>query len=115
MKLDEINASFFDLNTDEPSPPFYHGTSTNIPINDKLLPPLMTDTIAEVGRKKNLDRVFFTSDYNSAQIYARKAVREFGGDVIIYLVHPVGPIETVQSTQGTTVYAAKWAYVEPLN
>lgn len=118
MKIQELlekTPSFFDLPLeDEIEGPFYHGTSTNLDIEDKLLPPDMTDTIAEIGRKKNLDKVFFTSDYRSAHIYAQKATKAFGGQPIVYRVHPVGEIEIVQQKAGTTVYAAPWAYVEEM-
>lgn len=109
----EEAAGFTDI-PDEPIPrgPFFHGTSSEVDIDDRLIPPHMTGTISEIGRKKNLDLVFFTSDVGSAEIYAGRAVRVFGGEPVIYLVYPVGDVRVVNETPGTTVYAAPWAYVE---
>jgi len=39
------------------------------------LPPANTGNISEKGRKKNLDKVFFTKDLKSAKIYADRAKR----------------------------------------
>ena len=58
---------------------YYHGTSTEADISYKLLPPSVTGVIQEAGRKKNLDAVFFTTDYGSAGIYAGRAVNRLGG------------------------------------
>lgn len=90
---------------------YYHGTSSVVGIGDKLLPPNMTDVLSEKGRLKNLDKVFFTKDIGSAKIYAGRAVQRFGGTPVIYKVHPVGRISTLQDSPGTTVYFADWAYV----
>lgn len=55
--------------------------------------------------------VFFTADPNSALIYARKAVKRFGGEVLVLRIVPDGPIVTIQPRAGTTVYAAPRATV----
>lgn len=112
MKLLELTQqSFQDLKMVS-NEPFYHGTSTAVDIGDRLLPPNMTGNLIELGRKKNLDKVFFTKDIGSARIYARKAVKLHGGEVVIYRVYPVGDITTLNDSEGTTVFAADWAYVE---
>ena len=80
-----------------------------------LLPPSATGTLSEQGRKKNLDRVFFTSDLGSAKVYAGRACRVFGGHPVIYRVIPMGEVECLNSTQGTTVFHAEWAFVEELS
>ncbi len=61
----------------------YHGTSVEHDI-DMILPPDKTSVISEKGRKKNLDKVFFTADYKSAVIYAKRAVRSLGGVAKVY-------------------------------
>ncbi len=93
---------------------FYHGTSSNCSIGHMLLPPCESGTISEKGRLKNLDKVFFTGDLNSAKVYAGRASRQFGGSQVIYKVFPVGEIVCLNSNQGTTVYHANWAFVEIL-
>lgn len=81
----------------------YHGTSVEQDI-DMILPPNKTNAISEKGRKKNLDKVFFTADYKSADIYAKRAVRSLGGIVKIYKVIPLGKVETLNETKRTTVF-----------
>ena len=90
---------------------FYHGTSSALGISDILLPPEQSERLAEVGRKKNLNKVFFTRDYKSAEIYAKKAVKQFGGEPIVFTIVPKGEITVVQDTPGTTVYMADSAKV----
>ena len=91
---------------------FYHGTSTAVGIDYRLLPPALTGVIEEVGRKKNLDKVFFTADEGSARVYAGRAVQRFGGRAVIYRVIPMGEVECLHSQPGTSVYAAPGAFVE---
>lgn len=93
---------------------YYHGSSSALGIQHQLLPPSVTGVIQEVGRKKNLDKVFFTKDIGSARIYAGRAVRRFGGDPIVYRAIPMGDVEEIQSAPGTTVYSAAGAFLEPL-
>ena len=85
---------------------FYHGTSSALGITTALLPPEKTERLAELGRKRNLDKVFFTRDAKSAEIYAKKAVKRFGGKPVVLLVAPTGAIDIVQDTPGTTVLMA---------
>lgn len=85
---------------------YYHGTSTVLPIKDKILPFDQTGSIQEKGRKKNLDKVFFTKDIGSAWIYAGRSCSVFGGKPVVYIVEPVGEIQTLNETAGTTVYCA---------
>ena len=93
---------------------FYHGSCTLGLKGDMLLPPEMTDTISEKGRKKNLDRVFFTKDRGLAKVYARRAARSIGGEPTLFRV--IAPVDTVfmSETPGATVYHAAWAFVEQI-
>ena len=75
------------------------------------MPPVESDKLSELGRKKNLDKVFMTKDEKSAEIYAKKAIKQFGGKPIVYLVEPVGELSILQSSPGTTVYMADSANV----
>jgi len=114
MKIKDIfERSFMDLPMDQPTGPFYHGTSDKIlSIGDRLIPPKDTGMLSEKGRKKNLDKVFFTNDKRSASIYAQKAAKQFGGNPVVYTISPVGDIEVLNNTPGTTVYNADWAYIK---
>lgn len=94
---------------------FYHGTTTAANIDFKLLPPEHTNVISEKGRKRNLDRVFFTKDIGLAKIYAGRAARSYGGDPVVFRV--VGPADLVcmNDTKGASVYHASGAFCEPLD
>lgn len=93
---------------------FYHGSCTVAGIESMLLPPSTTSTLSEVGRKKNLDRVFFTEDLGLAKIYAGRAARSIGGEPVLYrVVAPVGT-QCLSAAAGATVYHAEWAFVEKL-
>jgi hypothetical protein len=94
---------------------YYHGTSTALNLDYKLLPPSETGVIQEKGRKKNLNKIFFTKDIGSANIYAGRAVQRFGGEPIIYRVIPMGEITKVQGLPGTTVYMSDGAFMEEVN
>lgn len=91
---------------------FYHGTSTACDIDFMLLPPEVSNTLSEKGRKKNLGRVFFTEDLGLAGIYAGRTSRSLGGNPIIFKV--VSPVDVVcmNSTPGASVYHAAWAFCE---
>lgn len=91
---------------------FYHGTSTACDIDFMLLPPEVSNTLSEKGRKKNLGRVFFTEDLGLARIYAGRTSRSLGGNPIIFKV--VSPVDVVcmNSTPGASVYHAAWAFCE---
>lgn len=90
---------------------FYHGTSTALGIDKVILPPEQTEKLSEVGRKKNLNKVFFTRDLRSAEAYAHKAVKNFGGNPVIYKVKPVGHVDVLQATPGTSVFMADAAEI----
>lgn len=80
----------------------YHGTSMEL--NTELLPPSMTNVISETGRKKNLDKIFFTKDLKSAKIYAQRAKNSFGGKPRVYKVLPFsGDVEWINKEKGSTV------------
>lgn len=93
---------------------FYHGSCSSAGIKNKLLPPEITNVISEKGRNKNLNRVFFTEDLNLAKIYAGRASKSIGGDPVLFRV--VMPIDVVcmDSTKGTTIYHAEYAFCERL-
>jgi hypothetical protein len=77
-----------------------------------LLPPDTTNTISEKGRKKNLNRIFFTKDIGLAKIYAGRAARSLGGEPEIYrVVSPVN-VECMNETKGASVYHADWSFCE---
>lgn len=90
---------------------FYHGSSTALQIDRFILPSQETEKLTEIGRKRNLDKVFFTKDQRSAEIYAHKAVKLFGGDPIVYKVKPVGEVDALNVAPGTSVYMADAAEV----
>lgn len=89
---------------------YYHGTA-NYRIVDKVLPPSITGCISEVGRKKNLDRVFFTTSYKSAIIYAKRAANQYGGIARVLEVMPVGEIICLNPNIGTEVYYSNYCNV----
>jgi hypothetical protein len=88
----------------------YHGTS-NPNINNIILPPIETKIISEKGRKKNLDKVFFTKSYKSAQIYAGRAFNSYGGNKRVLPIIPIGKVEIVNSNKGSEVFMADYAIV----
>lgn len=90
---------------------YYHGTNQQFSPGDTIDPPLVTGNISEKGRKKNLDKVFFTRDKGSAKIYAGRAVQSLGGEPYVYIVKPVGDVEWLNRTPGTTVLMAPKAVV----
>jgi hypothetical protein len=91
---------------------FYHGTSVALKVGDLLLPPETTKVIQERGRKKNLNKVFFTADFKSAIVYAGRAGNAIGGNKrYIYSVTPVGNLECINSTPGTSVFMATAAVI----
>lgn len=90
---------------------FYHGTNRSFKPGDYILPPSITSNVSEKGRKKNLDKVFFTADKGSAKIYAGRAVQSLGGEPHVYIVEPEGDIIWINQNKGTTVAMASIAKV----
>jgi len=90
---------------------YYHGTSQNFKVGDLLKPPSKTSIISEKGRKKNLDKVFFTTDIGSAKIYAGRAKNALGGISKVYEIEPIGKIEELHSKKGTSVYFSNGAKI----
>lgn len=90
---------------------YYHGTS-NDSITDSILPPSTTGCLSEVGRKKNLDKVFFTTSYKSAMIYAKRASNVYGGTPRVLCVEPVGDIVCLNGNKGTEVYYSNYCIVK---
>lgn len=92
---------------------FYHGTSTALSINFKLLPPEETKNISETGRKKNLNKVFMTDSKKYAQIYAGRSCSKFGGIPIVYRVIPFGT-KIYQKQAGCNIFTCDYAFCEKL-
>lgn len=90
---------------------YYHGSSIDLDIGDYILPPLKTNKISEKGRKKNLDKVFFTKNEKLAKIYAGRAKNSIGGEKFIYTVKPIGDISVLSSRDGATVYMSDKAII----
>lgn len=91
---------------------YFHGTSLNG--LTKLLPPSVTNKLNEVGRKKNLDKVFFTKDRNHARVYAMKAVKQFGGSEHLYRVVFPQNVNCMSEIKGATIFTADCAFLEQL-
>lgn len=92
---------------------FYHGTTTSANIDYKLLPPESTNNLSEDGRKKNLDKVFFTTDLKYAKIYAGRSVHRFGGNpIILRVVAPNNLIEKFSEKSGCNIFTAPYAFCE---
>ena len=71
----------------------FHGTTNAMQIKDRLLPSSETGYLREPFRHKNLDVVFLTVSKASAEYYAKKAVKQYGGNPVIYNAAPEGFIE----------------------
>ena len=69
------------------------------------MPPIATDNLREIFRKKLQDKVFVTDSKVSAEKYAKKAVAHFGGDAVIYTVKPDYYSLIKNGTEYTTDYA----------
>ncbi len=69
---------------------FYHGTTDLFKVGKVLLPPDSTGNKREDWRKKYTDKVFMTTSLLSAEMYAKKASRTYGGNPIVYIVRPLG-------------------------
>lgn len=78
---------------------FYHGTTDKFPICKVLLPPVITDIQREEWRKKYVDKVFFTDSIMSANMYAKKACKKYGGNPVIYIVKPIGQFFNTINTE----------------
>lgn len=76
-----------------------------------LMPPNVTGVIQERGRKKNLDKVFFTKDLGTAKIYAGRSKNVNGGNPKIYRVIPMGEVTKINDL----TYMADWAFIEEIN
>jgi len=84
----------------------FHGTTDAIQIKDRIMPSIETGYLRELFRNKNLDVVFLTMSKASAEYYAKKAVKQYGGNPIIYNVTPEGFIE-----QNATEIICDWAII----
>ena len=71
---------------------YYHGTSTALPIAERILPPSRTGNLREHWRNKDRNKVFFTVSLLSARKFAKKACEAYGGEPVIYIVKPAGQV-----------------------
>lgn len=114
MLVDEIieNNLFVDLARSDVPETLYHGTSTSLDLSvgDQLLSPEHSSKLSELGRKKNLDLVFLTPDFNYAKVYAGRSVRQFGGEPVVYTVKPVGA-RLFQKSPGNDIWVADGGYI----
>ena len=90
---------------------FFHGSSTISDSDFMLLPPNNTGIIQEKGRKKNLDKVFFTMDKGTANIYAGRSLNQNGGIKKIFRVIPIGEIYKINDL----TFCANAAFIELIN
>jgi len=118
MKLSNIlkeDQSWFDIldQIDRQNQTLYHGTSTvlDLDVGDQILPPEHTEVVSERGRKKNLDLIFLTPDFNYARVYAGRSARALGGSPVVYEVAPVGLDAFRTEADGTTIFTAEGGYI----
>ena len=115
MKLIEVISTgsvAYHLSKEGSDVELYHGSTTSLglSIGDYILPPNRTDTISEFGRKKNLDVIFLTPDFNYAKVYAGRAANSIGGSPVIFKVKPVG-LEFYRQEQGNNIYIADGGFI----
>ena len=69
---------------------YFHGTSTalGLRVGNKLLPPQETKVLREVDRTDYQDVIFCTNSIEWAKKWAYKAVQQFGGVPIVFLIEP---------------------------
>lgn len=110
--FEENNDIFSDLKKSDVPDKLYHGTSTQLGLNigDTIKPPNQTEKLSELGRKKNLDKVFLTPNFKYAKIYAGRSVRQFGGEPVVYEIKPVGP-ELFRQESGDTIWTCDHGYI----
>ena len=95
-QIEPVNSyEYFD---DYTAPSFYHGTSDIFPISF-IYPAIETGNLREEWRKSFIDKVFMTNSIFSAERYAKKAATKFGGNPIVYIVHPIGDVWQVNATE----------------
>lgn len=78
---------------------FYHGTTDTFNVGKYILPPVKTENKREEWRMKYTDKVFFTTSMLSAEMYAKKACKKYGGNPVIYVVKPVGQYFSRMNTE----------------
>lgn len=84
---------------------YYHGTTTNLKIVNKILPPIDTGILRENWRKKNLNKVFYTLNFGQAMRYAVKAAKKYGGKPIVYSIVPKGQTDYLKDGEWICDYA----------
>ena len=67
---------------------YYHGTSSALNIESRLLPPSETHILREDFRQRDRDIVFLTLSESFAWSYAIKSCAKFGGSPVVYVVEP---------------------------
>lgn len=87
---------------------WYHGSSVIEKDDYMLLPPETTGVLQEKGRKKNLNRVFFTPSIGVARIYAGRSKNVNGGTKRVFRVIPMS--EVVKINDDT--FMCEWAFLE---
>lgn len=90
---------------------YYHGSSVLTDSDYMLLPPVVTGVIQEKGRRKNLNKVFFTKDKGTANIYAGRSFNVNGGVRRIFRVIPMGVITKINDL----TFCCEWAFIEEIN
>jgi hypothetical protein len=94
-----------------PEGPFYHGTTTALEIGEELLPPTQTGRQTE-PRGQRRGKVFLTTDLEYAESYARRAVREWGGEPLVLEVAPTGPVKQISGRPGASAFHSTGALVK---
>lgn len=79
--------------------PFYHGTTDVFPIQKVLLPPAITEIKREEWRKNYVDKAFLTDSLPSANMYAKKACKKYGGNPVVYIIKPIGQFFKTVNTE----------------
>lgn len=89
---------------------YYHGTSSNAPVKDTILPPnVHSFGISELGRSKNLDKVFVTTNRGYASTYARRVANMKGCEPVIYEVL-CDNVVLYQTCNGLDIYTTNEAH-----
>jgi|2_EtaG_2_1085320.scaffolds.fasta_scaffold36710_2 hypothetical protein len=73
-------------------PTYYHGTSSALGITTHIRPAAETNKQTEPRRQRR-HRVFFTTNLEAARTYARRSVRQWGGEPIIHRIAPEGDVK----------------------
>lgn len=86
-----------------PEGPYYHGTTTAFGITDTLLPPSETGKQTE-KRVQRKGKVFITTDLEYAHSYARRAVKQWGGNPVVFEVQPLEILKQISGRPGQSAF-----------